>query len=56
VNELSANAGSIELSSKEGQYKAPLIMASGNFGGPCPPEGHGYHDTLSLFLHLKQIN
>ena len=54
VNELVANAGnvSLNLAPKEAIQSITDYGAKG-FGGPCPPEGHGWHKYEITVYALK---
>ncbi|WHT40022.1 MULTISPECIES: YbhB/YbcL family Raf kinase inhibitor-like protein [Myroides] len=54
VNELVANAGdsSLDLAPK-GAIQSKTDYGIKGFGGPCPPEGHGYHQYIITIYALK---
>lgn len=54
INELETNAGNVELNlaPKEAIQSITNYGIKG-FGGPCPPEGHGFHQYIITVYALK---
>ena len=54
VNELVANAGNINLNlAPRGAIQSITDYGAKGFGGPCPPEGHGWHKYEITVYALK---
>jgi Raf kinase inhibitor-like YbhB/YbcL family protein len=54
VNELVANAGNINLNlAPKGAIQSITDYGAKGFGGPCPPEGHGWHKYEITVYALK---
>ncbi len=54
VNELAGNAGNLKLSlAPKGAIQSVTDYGIKGFGGPCPPEGHGFHQYLITVYALK---
>ncbi|MBB1150831.1 YbhB/YbcL family Raf kinase inhibitor-like protein [Myroides sp. NP-2] len=54
VSELVANAGNISLDlAPKGAIQSVTDYGSRGFGGPCPPEGHGFHQYIITVYALK---
>jgi Raf kinase inhibitor-like YbhB/YbcL family protein len=54
VNELVQNAGNIALNlAPKGAIQSTTDYGVKGFGGPCPPEGHGYHEYIITVFALK---
>jgi Raf kinase inhibitor-like YbhB/YbcL family protein len=54
VNELVKNAGNVSLNlAPKGAIQSITDYGIKGFGGPCPPEGHGYHEYIITVFALK---
>ncbi|MEO0895229.1 MAG: YbhB/YbcL family Raf kinase inhibitor-like protein [Bacteroidota bacterium] len=54
VNELLANAGNPASGlMPEGAIQSVTSYGAAGFGGPCPPEGHGFHTYIITIYALK---
>lgn len=54
VNELVANAGNVALNlAPKGAIQSITDYGIKGFGGPCPPEGHGFHQYIITVHALK---
>ena len=54
VNELVKNAGNVSLNlAPKGAIQSTTDYGIKGFGGPCPPEGHGYHEYIITVFALK---
>jgi len=54
VNELVANAGNIQLNlAPKGAIQSVTDFGTKGYGGPCPPEGHGFHQYIVTVYALK---
>jgi Raf kinase inhibitor-like YbhB/YbcL family protein len=54
VTELKTNAGSLsDLLFPEGSIQSLTDFGSYGYGGPCPPEGHGFHQYIITVHALK---
>ena len=54
VNELVTNAGNIELHlAPKGAIQSATDFGTKGYGGPCPPEGHGFHQYIITVYALK---
>lgn len=54
VNELATNAGNVELHlAPKGAIQSITDYGIKGFGGPCPPEGHGFHQYIITVHALK---
>ncbi|MBC5838022.1 YbhB/YbcL family Raf kinase inhibitor-like protein [Flavobacterium muglaense] len=54
VNELVQNAGNVTLNlTPKGVIQSTTDYGIKGFGGPCPPEGHGYHEYIITVFALK---
>jgi Raf kinase inhibitor-like YbhB/YbcL family protein len=54
VNELVQNAGNVSLNLvPKGAIQSTTDYGVKGFGGPCPPEGHGYHEYIITVFALK---
>lgn len=54
VNELVSNAGNVTLNlAPNGAIQSTTDYGMKGFGGPCPPEGHGYHEYIITVFALK---
>jgi Raf kinase inhibitor-like YbhB/YbcL family protein len=54
VNELVTNAGNIALNlAPKGAIQSKTDYGINGFGGPCPPEGHGFHQYIITVYALK---
>lgn len=54
VNELVTNAGNIERNlAPKGAIQSLTDYGIKGFGGPCPPEGHGFHQYIITVYALK---
>jgi Raf kinase inhibitor-like YbhB/YbcL family protein len=54
VNELVSNAGNVALNlAPKGAIQSTTDYGIKGFGGPCPPEGHGYHEYIVTVFALK---
>lgn len=54
VNELVSNAGNVALNlAPNGAIQSTTDYGMKGFGGPCPPEGHGYHEYIITVFALK---
>lgn len=54
TNELVAGAGNTALNlCPEGVIQSITDYGVGGYGGPCPPEGHGYHQYIITVYALK---
>lgn len=54
VNELVANAGNIALNlAPKNAIQSITDYGAKGFGGPCPPEGHGFHQYILTVHALK---
>jgi Raf kinase inhibitor-like YbhB/YbcL family protein len=54
VNELVQNAGNVALNlAPKGALQSTTDYGIKGFGGPCPPEGHGYHEYIITVFALK---
>lgn len=54
VNELVTNAGSVALKlAPKGAIQSLTDYGIKGFGGPCPPEGHGFHQYIITVYALK---
>ena len=57
VNELVTNAGNVELNlAPDGVIQSVTDYGIKGFGGPCPPEGHGFHQYIITVYALKKAN
>lgn len=53
-NELVQNAGNVALNlAPKGAIQSTTDYGIKGFGGPCPPEGHGYHEYIITVFALK---
>lgn len=54
VNELVTNAGNIALNlAPKEAIQSKTDYGINGFGGPCPPEGHGFHQYIITVYALK---
>jgi len=54
VNELVTNAGNIKLNlMPKGAIQSATDYGAKGYGGPCPPEGHGFHQYIITVYALK---
>lgn len=54
VNELVTNAGNVEQDlTPKGAIQSITDYGIKGFGGPCPPEGHGFHQYIITVYALK---
>jgi len=54
VTELVTNAGNIKLNlAPKGAIQSITDFGTKGFGGPCPPEGHGFHQYIITVYALK---
>ncbi|MEO8533390.1 MAG: YbhB/YbcL family Raf kinase inhibitor-like protein [Flavobacterium sp.] len=54
VNEIVANAGNAKLNLfPKGAIQSITDYGIKGFGGPCPPEGHGFHEYIITVYALK---
>jgi len=54
VKELPANAGNIEKNlAPVGAIQSMTDFGKQGYGGPCPPEGHGFHQYIITVYALK---
>ncbi len=54
VNELQSNTGNVELNlTPKGAIQSITDYGIKGFGGPCPPEGHGFHQYIITVYALK---
>ncbi len=54
VTELKTNAGSLSARLfPEGSVQSLTDFGSCGYGGPCPPEGHGFHQYIITVYALK---
>jgi Raf kinase inhibitor-like YbhB/YbcL family protein len=54
VSELVKNAGNVSLNlAPKGAIQSTTDYGIKGFGGPCPPEGHGYHEYIITVFALK---
>ena len=54
VNELVTNAGNVKLDlAPVGAIQCITFYGIMGFGGPCPPEGHGFHQYIITVHALK---
>jgi Raf kinase inhibitor-like YbhB/YbcL family protein len=54
VNELITNAGNMKLNlTPNGAIQSITDYGVKGFGGPCPPEGHGFHQYIITVYALK---
>ncbi len=54
VNELVTNAGNVKLNLvPKGAIQSLTDYGIKGFGGPCPPEGHGFHQYIITVYALK---
>lgn len=54
VNELVGNAGNVSLNlAPKGAIQSTTDYGIKGFGGPCPPEGHGFHQYIITVYALK---
>ena len=54
INELVANAGNPKLNLlPKGAIQSTTDYGIKGFGGPCPPEGHGFHEYIITVYALK---
>lgn len=54
VNELAENAGNVALKlTPNGAVQSITDYGIKGFGGPCPPEGHGFHEYIITVFALK---
>lgn len=54
VSELVTNAGNVSLNlAPKGAIQSMTDYGSRGFGGPCPPEGHGFHQYIITVYALK---
>lgn len=54
VNELVTNAGNVKLNlAPKGAIQSLTDYGIKGFGGPCPPEGHGFHQYIITVYALK---
>jgi Raf kinase inhibitor-like YbhB/YbcL family protein len=54
VNELVTDAGNIQLKlAPKGAIQSVTDFGIKGFGGPCPPEGHGFHQYIITVFALK---
>ncbi|MBB1140296.1 YbhB/YbcL family Raf kinase inhibitor-like protein [Myroides sp. WP-1] len=53
-SELVANAGNVALNlAPKGAVQSRTDYGINGFGGPCPPEGHGFHQYIITVYALK---
>ncbi len=54
VKELVSNAGNIKLNlTPKGAIQSVTDYGTKGYGGPCPPEGHGFHQYIITVYALK---
>ena len=54
VNELVTNAGNIKLNlAPKGAIQSTTDYGAKGYGGPCQPEGHGFHQYIITVYALK---
>jgi len=54
VKELKQNAGNVELNlAPKGAIQSMTDFGKPGYGGPCPPEGHGFHQYIITVYALK---
>ena len=54
VNELVSGAGNVELNlTPEGVIQSITDYGINGYGGPCPPENHGFHQYIITVYALK---
>lgn len=54
INELVTNAGNVTLNlAPKGAIQSKTDYGINGFGGPCPPEGHGFHQYIITVYALK---
>ncbi|MDR6195308.1 YbhB/YbcL family Raf kinase inhibitor-like protein [Siphonobacter sp. SORGH_AS_0500] len=54
VNEMVTNAGNVNLNlAPKGAVQSITDYGIKGFGGPCPPEGHGFHQYIITVYALK---
>ncbi|WP_264523053.1 YbhB/YbcL family Raf kinase inhibitor-like protein [Flavobacterium sp. N502536] len=53
VNELLPNAGNKDKFAIKGAIQSITDYGIKGFGGPCPPEGHGFHQYIITVYALK---
>jgi Raf kinase inhibitor-like YbhB/YbcL family protein len=54
VNELVTSAGNLELNlAPKGAVQSITDFGTKGYGGPCPPEGHGFHQYIITVHALK---
>ena len=54
VSELVTNAGNVKLNlAPKGAIQSTTDYGIKGFGGPCPPEGHGFHQYIITVYALK---
>lgn len=54
INELKTNAGNLALNlTPQGAIQSVTDYGIKGFGGPCPPEGHGFHQYIITVHALK---
>ncbi|WPO89241.1 YbhB/YbcL family Raf kinase inhibitor-like protein [Chryseobacterium sp. HR92] len=54
VNELVTNSGNVKLNlAPKGAVQSITDYGIKGFGGPCPPEGHGFHQYIITVYALK---
>lgn len=54
VNELVTNAGNVNLNlAPKGAIQSMTDYGIKGYGGPCPPEGHGFHQFIITVHALK---
>ena len=54
VHELATNAGNIKLNlMPKGAIQSVTDYGAKGYGGPCPPEGHGFHQYIITVYALK---
>ncbi|MDR7127994.1 Raf kinase inhibitor-like YbhB/YbcL family protein [Algoriphagus sp. 4150] len=57
VNELVTDAGNVKLNlAPKGAIQSITDYGINGFGGPCPPEGHGFHQYIITVYALKTDN
>jgi Raf kinase inhibitor-like YbhB/YbcL family protein len=53
-SELVTNAGNVQLNlAPKGAIQSKTDYGINGFGGPCPPEGHGFHQYIITVYALK---
>jgi Raf kinase inhibitor-like YbhB/YbcL family protein len=54
VKELKENAGNVSLNlAPKGSLQSMTDFGQAGYGGPCPPEGHGFHQYIITIYALK---